>query len=186
MTMPISAIILSGGLSRRMSGQDKGLLPWRERPLIDHVIEHVHPQVDELMINANRNHPAYAERQLPIVPDEHDDNPGPLAGMAAGLAQCRHDWLLVLPCDTPQPPKDLAARLYEKAEQAPVVASLDGHMQPVFCLLHRRHRQSLIDFLARGERRARHWLRDQQAIEVDFSDQPDAFMNINQPEDLRP
>ena len=50
----ISAIILSGGRATRMNGVDKGLVTLQNKPLIAHVITRLEPQVDEILINANR------------------------------------------------------------------------------------------------------------------------------------
>ena len=43
-----------------MGGVDKGLAPFRGKPMVAHVIERLAPQVDELLVNANRNPEAYA------------------------------------------------------------------------------------------------------------------------------
>ncbi|HCN68163.1 MAG TPA: molybdenum cofactor guanylyltransferase MobA, partial [Candidatus Accumulibacter sp.] len=56
----ISGVILAGGLGRRMGGVDKGLQELHGRPLVAWVIERLAPQVDELLINANRNAQRYA------------------------------------------------------------------------------------------------------------------------------
>jgi molybdopterin-guanine dinucleotide biosynthesis protein A len=45
-------IILAGGRASRMGGE-KALIPFRGRPLIEHVIERAQAQVDELLINTN-------------------------------------------------------------------------------------------------------------------------------------
>jgi len=55
----VTGIVLAGGLGRRMSadgqGVDKGLQPFRGRPMAQHAIERLAPQVAALIINANRN-----------------------------------------------------------------------------------------------------------------------------------
>ena len=53
--MRISAIILAGGLATRMNGVDKGLLLFHKKPLVQHVINRLTPQVDEIIINSNRS-----------------------------------------------------------------------------------------------------------------------------------
>lgn len=64
--------------------------------------------------------------------------PGPLAGILAGLAAARHDWLLVLPCDAPLIDQALLQALRETAEgnpATPVMVKQDEQWQPMFCLL---------------------------------------------------
>ena len=95
---PVSAVILAGGRATRMGGDDKGWVPLAGKPLIVHVLERLRPQVDEVLINANRSEDRY--RQLAsVIGDEQADFQGPLAGMQAGLAAARHDWVLCLDAD---------------------------------------------------------------------------------------
>ncbi|MGD8546878.1 MAG: NTP transferase domain-containing protein, partial [Thiohalophilus sp.] len=62
----ITGIILAGGLARRMQGQDKGLLPYQGRPLIEHVSERLRPQVARICINTNRHLETYRAYGYPV------------------------------------------------------------------------------------------------------------------------
>ena len=55
----VTGIVLAGGQGSRMGGVDKGLQVFRGKPMVAHVIERLAPQVDEVIINANRNVEAY-------------------------------------------------------------------------------------------------------------------------------
>lgn len=185
--LPISAIILSGGRATRMKGLDKGLVLLQNKPLIQHVIERLTPQVDEIIINANREIAAYKKFGLKILQDGHEGYIGPLAGFSLGLSQARHDYLLTVPCDSPLLPRDLVQRLMagllaHNAEIA--VVSCEGNAHPVFSLCQKKVLPSLIDYIAHGERRVSAWQKSQRYIEVDFSDCADAFVNLNTLEDL--
>ena len=48
----ISGVILAGGMGRRMGGQDKGLLLFEGRPLIEYLLDALSPQVSHILINA--------------------------------------------------------------------------------------------------------------------------------------
>jgi molybdopterin-guanine dinucleotide biosynthesis protein A len=48
----ISAIILAGGESKRMGGNDKGLVLLLGKPLIEWVLARIRPQAEEFMISA--------------------------------------------------------------------------------------------------------------------------------------
>uniref|UniRef100_UPI0013A58EA9 NTP transferase domain-containing protein n=1 Tax=Aeromonas caviae TaxID=648 RepID=UPI0013A58EA9 len=81
----VSGVILAGGRATRMGGDDKGWVPLAGTPLIQHVLTRLRPQVDEVLINANRSQARY--RQLaPVIGDAQADFQGPLAGMLAGRA----------------------------------------------------------------------------------------------------
>ncbi len=186
--MPISAIILSGGRATRMNHVDKGLVLLQNKPLIAHVIERLAPQVTEILINANREIAAYEAFGLPILKDESDDFIGPLAGFLLGLQHAQHEYVLTVPCDSPLLPLDLAERLLNSMTGASAhiaVASSDGNAHPVFCLMKKSVLPSLIEFLEAGERKVSAWQKSLNYIEVDFSDNNDAFINLNTFDDLK-
>lgn len=184
----ITGVILAGGRGRRFGGADKGLLLLRGRPLIEHVIEALRSQVGGLLVNANRNPERYAACGCRVLPDTVTDHPGPLAGMLSALRAAETPYVLSAPCDVPFPPADLAVRLVaalarERSQAA--VAVCRGQMQPVFALLHRALADDLQEYLDRGGREVGEWLRREHAAWADFSDRPQAFVNVNTPEDLR-
>lgn len=183
----ITGVILAGGLARRMGGADKGLQTFRGRPLVAHVIERLQPQVDRLIINANRNLDAYAAFGLPLLPDALGDFPGPLAGLHAALSQAQTPWVATAPCDSPLLARDLVSRLLAAAEthqKLLAIAKVGERSHPVFCVCHTRLLEALAAYLAQGERRVMAWCSAMGAIEVDFSDQPEAFGNFNTLADL--
>lgn len=169
-----------------MGGADKGLLNFRGQPLVAHVITRLGPQVESLLISANRSLDVYAAFGHPLVSDDQPDYPGPLAGIAAGLAACTTDWLVCVPCDCPALPTDLVARLHAAAETTDAgmaVARTAEGLQPTFQLCHRTVLPALAAYLAAGERRVAGWCRLQNAVEVAFDDAA-AFRNLNTPDDL--
>ena len=183
----ITALILAGGQASRMGGNDKGLLDCAGQPLIERVLARVTPCVDGILISANRNLDQYRHYGHPVLADTMPDFPGPLAGIARGLEQCATDWLWVVPCDAPQVEAQLLARLMAACYAQKVTAAVpveNTQMQATFALLHREALASLRDYLEQGRRAVRDWLRDLPAAQVDCSDHPEWFININTPEDL--
>jgi len=81
----ITAVILAGGMGRRMGGQDKGQLILNGRPLIEYVLEAIEPQVKTILINANRHQAEYARYGYSVIPDVLQGYQGPLAGFASGM-----------------------------------------------------------------------------------------------------
>ncbi len=196
----ISALILAGGRAQRMGGCDKGLVELQNRPMICHAIEVLTPQLDLIRINANRNQATYAALGLSIscaspapqpyevISDSMHDFQGPLAGIAQGLQSCPTPWMLVVPCDTPFLPQDLVARMAAQIEQqgAMVAVAHDGQrLQPVVSLINRELLDSLQRYLDEGERKIDRWYAKQKLCCVDFSDQPQAFLNINSLKDMQ-
>lgn len=187
MTPHVTGLILAGGQGSRLDGRDKGLVMLGRQSLAERVCQRFAPQVDRLLINANRHDSAYAALGHPLVGDLRDDFPGPLAGIEAGLARTPHGLLAVVPCDSPFLPGDLVARLRHAldAGHAEIAVARTGEdLQPVFALLRAELYPSLIAFMARGERRLAAWYREHRAVPVDFTDER-AFTNLNTAEDFR-
>ncbi len=184
----ICAGILAGGRARRMGGEDKGLLSLAGKRLIEHIIEALAPQVDEVIINANRNRPEYGIYRYAVIPDAIDGFCGPLAGTASIMQATTAELVVTAPCDSPFLPGDLVSRLDRGLHLARAdisVAHNGERMQPVFALMKRDLLPSLLDYLTAGERKIDRWFDMHNTVTVDFADQPDTFLNINTPEDLR-
>lgn len=178
----ITGMVLAGGQGRRMGGRDKGLIHLNGKPMIEHVLHRLAPQVDNLLINANRNQEQYAQFGYPVIGDDIGNYQGPLAGMAVALRHATGDYLLTTPCDSPLLPTQLAERLYQQLQhtRAGIACAHDGNrLQPVFALIHKSLLPDLLDYLHRGERKIDHWYQQHNFTSVDFSDTPEAFANIN-------
>lgn len=183
----VTGLVLAGGQGSRMGGVDKGLAPFRGRPLVAHVIERLAPQVDEVLVNANRNPEAYAGFGHRVIADEIPGFAGPLAGFERGLAHARGRFVATVPCDSPFLPADLVARLRAALEEAGAelaVARTGVQPHPVFCLMRRGVHASLAAFLASGQRKIDKWYAALSVVEVAFDDEADAFANINTRDEL--
>jgi len=185
----VTGLVLAGGRGTRMGGVDKGLQMHLGVPLAQYALERLRPQVGALMLNANRNLDAYKSMGAPVWPDEIPEYPGPLAGMLAGLTHCSTPYLATVPCDTPNFPPDVVARLAEALE-------IDGEMataytqeaeglraQPVFCLMKASLRDSLNAFIRSGERKTGLFAARHHSTRVVFHD-PAAFANANTLDEL--
>jgi len=184
----ITGLILAGGLARRMGGTDKGLVELEGRPMIAYIIDALRPQVDSILINANRNISTYEEYGYQVISDELEDFQGPLAGMASGLKHCKTDYIATVPCDGPVLPDNYADILMQAAIQAnsPISVGFDGNrLQPVYALIHRDLLSDLNQYLGDGERKIDRWYDKHQYAKADFSSCVEMFTNINTPEDLQ-
>ncbi len=183
----ISAVILAGGRGRRFEGRDKGLIEYKQCPIIEHVIKAIAPQVSDIMINANRSEAIYSNYGYPVHNDELSGYQGPLAGFSTAMKNASRPYVLTLPCDGPFVSPDYVKRmatglLEEKADLA--VAHDGNRMQPVHALIPVSLLGSLNDFMASGERKIDRWYLQHEVALVDFSDSPDIFQNINTLEEL--
>jgi molybdopterin-guanine dinucleotide biosynthesis protein A len=183
----ISGVILAGGLGRRMGGADKGLQLLSGKPLVQWTIERLRPQVDELLINANREIAVYEGFGYPVISDRFAGFAGPLAGLHSALASAAHSLVACVPCDSPLLPADLVGRLYDalQADGSDLASARTfNQRQPVFCLCRRALLPQLVAFLDGGGRQPSLWYRTLKASEVAFDDEAAAFRNVNTRQDL--
>ena len=182
----VTGIILAGGQGRRMGGVDKGLQLLGGKPMIDHVIARLAPQVVEIIINANQNLESYAKFGYPVAPDVTGGYAGPLAGLQAGLQAAGHPLVVTVPCDSPFLPLDLVARLAAAiGDNDLAVAKTGAQAHPVFALVHRKLLDHLTAYLAGGGRKIDAWYSTLKVVEVSFDDEMEAFSNINTREELQ-
>ncbi|WP_147126935.1 molybdenum cofactor guanylyltransferase MobA [Shimia ponticola] len=194
MTAPVG-VILAGGLSRRMGGGDKGLLDLGDKPLLQHVIDRLGPQVRTMALNANGDANRFANYGLPVIADETTDFAGPLAGVLAGMvwgAAQGADHIVTVAADTPFFPTDLVARL--KASLTPdsaiaLAATPDPERgmarHPTFGLWPTNLADDLRQALADGTRKVVAWTDRHGTAMAEFPASPfDPFFNVNTPDDL--
>lgn len=185
--MSIAAVILAGGLSRRMAGQPKGLLPLCGTPLILHVAARLALQVESLAVNARTPEP-WQGLGFPLALDRRPGAEGPLAGVEAALSHGTSRWVMTAPCDTPFLPLGLVARLRQMAgeETLPVVVEHGGRFHATLCLWPRTALPEVAAALDQGERRLAGWFegRPHRRLILPQMD-PDPFFNVNTPEALR-
>ena len=188
----ITGVVLAGGRGTRMGGVDKGLQPFQGLALAQWTMQRLAPQVGTLLVNANRNLERYASWGANVCADGSalGDYAGPLAGVLTALEHCTTPYLVTVPCDTPLFPQDLVSRLAAALTQQQAdfaVASgreEDGTLrsQPVFCLMHTRVRDSLLQFTRAGGRKVDAWTAQHVTVPVPFDqpgDDPRSFFNAN-------
>jgi molybdopterin-guanine dinucleotide biosynthesis protein A len=188
------AILLAGGLARRMGGGDKPMRTIGGRTILERVIARLKPQCDGLILNANGDPARFAGFGLPVIADTVENFPGPLAGILAGLdwaAANRPDvqWVLSAAADCPFLPRDLVARLHAAriAENAQLaVAASDGQSHPVIGLwsvgLRDELRHALVD---EDIRKIDRWTARYRLATVEWPvDELDPFFNANTMDDI--
>jgi molybdenum cofactor guanylyltransferase len=153
------------------------------------VIERIAPQVDEVIINANRNLDLFADWADKVVADQHSGFQGPLAGFYAGLQAAAHPLMISVPCDSPFLPMDLVRRMtltLDTREASVALAKCEGRIQPVFCLMRATAelQDSLQAFIESGQRKVDVWAAQRNHVEVEFADRR-AFANINSLDELK-
>lgn len=183
----ITGLILAGGKGSRMQMRNKGLLKLEGKTLVEQRITALSPQVADIIISANKDIKNYLCFGYPVVRDESEEYLGPLAGLAAGWHNCKTDWMISCPCDTPYLADDYVSRMIGacvKAEKIIAVARDHNSTQNTFILMHRSASASIKQALTIKQLAVHKWLAGQDTTTVDFSDCPDMFINFNTTEEF--
>lgn len=181
----LTGVVLAGGQSSRMGGEDKGLIMLRGKPLWQHVAARLAMQTNAMLVSANRHLEQYRTGGYPVITDALTDFQGPLAGMLAVMQTSDSEWYLFCPCDTPFIPDDLAVRLEAGRNAAPAVWVNDGERDhPAIALVHHSLAAELSAYLEQGERRVMAFLRQTGGHSALFPANAAAFANVNTPDDL--
>jgi len=192
-TQKPAGVILAGGQSRRMGVDRKALLELKGRPLLEHVIERLSPQLDPLMLSCESQTDEFDSFGLPVVPDLLPRHRGPLTGLYSALQvladKGQDNGLVLCPCDAPFIPDDLVQVLIgaDRGDSPPVVVvSYQGVLQPTFSLWHNHHLPFIREAVVkRGRGGLKHMLSLLPHTVVEWaSTEPSPFFNINTPEEL--
>jgi molybdopterin-guanine dinucleotide biosynthesis protein A len=186
MTSPrVVGLILAGGRSTRMGGSDKTFLPLAGRPLLEHVLERLRPQVDVLAISSNAPPALFAAYALPVLPDALGGSRGPLAGIHAGLLAYPDDLLLTVAVDLPFLPQNLVARLKAALRPGRCTYASDGRRHALAILWSPGQAGAIERALREDRASIRAWLETHgDPVVFDAPRDTDLSFNVNTPDDL--
>lgn len=183
----VTAVVLAGGMGRRMDGVDKGLVNVAGREMISYVIDTLAQNVEHIVVNANRNLEQYQRYPVTVVPDSREGYQGPLAGIEAGLSAASTPWVYSCPCDSPMQSTGLLPHMWEAVNSAgaEIGVAHDGQRtHPVFLLLKTDLLDSLRAYLGGGQRKIDRWFEAHRLSVVDCSEYAPSFVNVNTEEQL--
>jgi molybdopterin-guanine dinucleotide biosynthesis protein A len=183
----ITGLILSGGSGQRFNRQDKGWALWQGRPMIEHCVDGLKPQLSRLIVCCNRHQEQYRQLGVDICQDQRPVFQGPLAGIEAGLMACDTELALLYPSDSPVVPEHLVETLLKALEQTTAdVVYLRGFPVPQYliALVNVQACLSVSRFLDDGGRSVREWYEELSAVSVEPSPAWQETLNINLPEEL--
>lgn len=142
-----TALILSGGESRRM-GQDKAKLVLGDKTLLQHVAATLQPMFKQIIVSVRSPRPDCNFKQV----CDDQKYAGPLAGLAAGLAQAETSWVFAVACDMPFISQKLIEELASLREGFDaVVPVVQDHPQPMAAFYAAHCKNTLREILEGSE-----------------------------------
>jgi molybdopterin-guanine dinucleotide biosynthesis protein A len=189
--MTLSVCIQAGGQSRRM-GQNKALMPFAGKPLIQRVVERVRSIASELIIVSN-DRTGFEYLNLPIIPDRIAGR-GALSGLYTSLFASGHPFVALVACDMPFiNPTLLQAELdlLLSSNSDVVIPESPNGLEPLHAVYRREACLPFVqEALFQEQHRLIGWfdrvnVHIMTHIEVaEFDPEYNAFININTPDDL--
>ena len=181
--MEIGAVILAGGKSSRM-GEDKGLITYKGKPMVQWSIEAVAPITSKIVIVSSN--PSYQKFNVPVIEDQIPDQ-GPLGGIVSGMEYLQTDKAIILPCDTPHISTDLLLELLQEgAYNAVCIPQKNGRIHPLTGIYNHSILNHLKEQLALSRLKMTRAMEGLDVKHFIADHWPEnALKNINTPNDLR-
>ncbi len=189
----LTLAIQAGGSSSRM-GQDKALMPFLGRPLIQYVIEKLSPLADEIIVTTNRPDAYALMSPLRLVPDLRPGR-GALGGLHTALFSASHPLVAVVACDMPFASPEIfhyACQVIEESGADVAIPSSGEGLEPLHAIYRRATCLPLVEAALDADQwKLISWF-DQAKIRVlepeeisSLDPEGLAFRNLNTPEEFR-
>jgi molybdopterin-guanine dinucleotide biosynthesis protein A len=179
----LAVFILCGGKSSRMQSE-KGLVLFKGKPFIEHIINAILPITNNIQLITNGNDYDYLEYNK--INDIEIDK-GPLGGIYTALYHSESEFNMILSCDIPLISTELLAELIKKHddEAAITVLSSESRMHPLIGIYAKRIIPIIKEAITQGDLKLMNLIAKvpHQIITFDES-QSFNFTNINSPDEL--
>jgi molybdopterin-guanine dinucleotide biosynthesis protein A len=172
-----------------MGGAPKALIPFEERPLIQHIVERVRSVLPDCLVVTNSPE-EYGFLGLPMVGDVFPEG-GSLGGIYSGLVAAPGDAALCVACDMPFLSVDLLRYLAGRAGEADVVVpEAAGELQTLHAVYGKTCLPAMERRLRAGRLKIVGFFDDVRVLRVPadevarFAPPERVFTNLNTPEEL--
>lgn len=186
-TRNISGIILAGGQNLRM-GQNKALVEWRGKRLINWVYDAIKPLCSNIIISSNEENSLFPDAL--VVPDRYT-NIGPVAGIEAGLSYSSSEINIIVSCDTPMLSTAFFMHMLENHKNYDISIPVhDGINEPMIGIYSLSVLPVFQKAISKGQFKPPHIIKSCNFQEIEILREmnfyiPDMFINMNSPQDLK-
>lgn len=175
-----SAAVLAGGKSSRF-GSDKGLVPFRGKAMVAHVIDVL--ELLEIPIFIVTDNPEYQTLNKPVIKDDFKSK-GPIGGLFSALKYAKTTHCFCVACDMPFLDVRLFHKMMECCDFDAVVPVFDGRPQPLAACYQKAAMPVIEQQIKQGQHKMtdtishlnHHWLHVDENCEIYH---PKLFANIN-------
>ena len=209
----LSGLILAGGQSRRFNFRNKGLIEFKQKPMIAHVIERIAPHVGSLAISCNTNIAQYqalcdtyraplgktSTWGVCLADSVNNTLKGPLAGIERHLKDIATPYCFVCSCDMPLIPSDIVTILTDtmlhSQQQACHIIDDQGLHQLAILVKTNAARAALMQLTevnavtnvsqsGLSRHSIKQWLKQMSSLGIAYTGSAEKMTSINTPEQL--
>lgn len=173
---------MAGGKSSRM-GNDKGLLDFEGKPMVNYAIDLLTNYFKVLIVSSNNSD--YKMFNLPVVADFHK-NCGPICGLHAVLNHVETPHVFILSCDMPLMSGAVIENILRNFNEDEIVVPRlsDGKTEPLCAIYSLNLLPKIEKQMLKGCYKMTELIKSSATKYVDFNDAA-PFYNINYPNDLK-
>ena len=180
----VTGIILAGGKSSRM-GTDKGMLELNGNIIVEHIIEQLKPNVDELIIIANNEN--YNNLGFRVYNDVVEPC-GPMGGIFTALKNSITENNMVVSCDIPNITSDIISHIISNiGDEAVLVPVHNGNTEPLCAVYKKSTAKDFKTFIESENYKMKDALNKLNTRYFDVSEysgfSENTFSNINTPQE---
>lgn len=129
--MDICALVLAGGKSSRMNGNNKAFLEYNNKTFIENVISKLN-DFNKIYVSVD-NKDKYEKLSYDLIEDEYKDI-GPIGGIYSALKHIDYEYVFVIACDMPKVTKEFINFLLNnltKEDKCLIVKDHDNKLYPL-------------------------------------------------------
>jgi len=188
----ILGVVLAGGKSKRF-GDDKTTAKLGNKTLLEHTVEKIEKNFDEILIISNTETTVPNKKNLFSTKDLIQGHLGPLVGALSAMEWVKknkknYNWIATFPCDTPF----FDQNLIDKIKSCPKNSSKKlfflksgTRRHNIFGLWSLELKDILLEDINKGQRKVEEWANKIGSEIIEINDENDYnFLNINTKEDL--
>ncbi|MGC8658072.1 MAG: molybdenum cofactor guanylyltransferase [Desulfomonilaceae bacterium] len=185
----IAAILLAGGASKRMGGENKAFIKIGDKTIIDREIE-VLEQLFERIIIVSNSFEEYASLKKPMFADIKPGY-GSLGGIFTGLKSCSRELGFVLACDMPFLNKEIVSYICCRASGHDItIPRIGGYLEPLHAVYSSQCIPHIEKMMQRGQLKVANFFEEVDVLEIEEREllEMDPCLqfriNVNTPDDL--
>ena len=184
--MQICALILAGGKSSRMNGNNKAFLKYKDKTFIENIISQL-DIFNKIYISVDSKE-KYKDLNYELIEDEFKEI-GPIGGIYSALKIVKEDYVFVIACDMPKIKKKLIEILInsiEPEDKCVVFKDDEGRVYPLGGIYSKKSLPIIKEMIDNKNYKLQNLVKKLDGKVLSISEcnlDNDLFINVNNPEE---